>query len=328
MWALEGLTLFARNSGAFEEAAWAGTECQALAHTRGDLLVESTALGFLGYIALAQGAYEQADRLTKQALEMRARSEVGWNIAAAITDLGLAAYGRGDHQSARSYFDASHVAAGQGQAAELFDIALVHGFLAILDCEEGRYSQAAEHLVAALPIWQRLNNQENLAEWFAEVAVLATARGDHESGARFLGRATGLRDAVGHAFTLPERAAYDRAEQSLRAVLGAQAYEAEADMPSQDVLDDAAAYLEKVRATGTAIAPEHLLNRYGLTPREQDVLRLLTAGKADREIAEALFVGTRTVETHVSNLLAKLGVHNRTEAAARAMQTGLVDGRR
>ena len=102
MWALEGLTLFARNSGAFAEATRAGTECQALAHEMGDVLVESTALGFLGYIALAQGAYEQADRLTQQALEVRARSEVGWNIAAAITDLGLAAYGRGDRQTARS----------------------------------------------------------------------------------------------------------------------------------------------------------------------------------------------------------------------------------
>ena len=54
------------------------------------------------------------------------------------------------------------------------------------------------------------------------------------------------------------------------------------------------------------------------------MLQLLVAGKSDREIAEALFIGTRTVETHVSNLIAKLGVHNRTEATALAVREGLV----
>ena len=60
---------------------------------------------------------------------------------------------------------------------------------------------------------------------------------------------------VGHAFTLPERVAYDRAEQSLRTVLGAEAYEAAAEsgaaMPVQQALADAAAYLDKVRSAAS-----------------------------------------------------------------------------
>jgi DNA-binding NarL/FixJ family response regulator len=55
-----------------------------------------------------------------------------------------------------------------------------------------------------------------------------------------------------------------------------------------------------------------------LTPRERDVLRLLAEGLADREIAAALTISTRTVETHVSSILHKLGVRNRAEAVARA----------
>jgi DNA-binding NarL/FixJ family response regulator len=54
-----------------------------------------------------------------------------------------------------------------------------------------------------------------------------------------------------------------------------------------------------------------------LTPREQEVLRLLADGLTDREIARALTVSVRTVESHVSNLLHKLGVRNRAAAAAR-----------
>ena len=63
---------------------------------------------------------------------------------------------------------------------------------------------------------------------------------------------------------------------------------------------------------------------FGLTPRELDVLRLLVEGRSDREIGEALFIGTRTVQTHVANLFAKLGVNARAEAAAVAVRRGLV----
>ena len=61
-----------------------------------------------------------------------------------------------------------------------------------------------------------------------------------------------------------------------------------------------------------------------LTPREQEVLRLLAAGKSNPEIAAALFIGRGTVKTHVVNILAKLDAHSRTEAAAIAHRRGLL----
>jgi len=54
-----------------------------------------------------------------------------------------------------------------------------------------------------------------------------------------------------------------------------------------------------------------------LTRRERDVLRLLADGLRDRDIATALTISHRTVETHVSSILRKLGVRNRSEAARR-----------
>ncbi len=61
-----------------------------------------------------------------------------------------------------------------------------------------------------------------------------------------------------------------------------------------------------------------------LTERETDVLRLLTQGKANKEIAAALYIGENTVKTHVSNILGKLGVQSRTQAALHAVRAGLV----
>ncbi|WP_274562257.1 ATP-binding protein [Streptomyces spiramyceticus] len=54
----------------------------------------------------------------------------------------------------------------------------------------------------------------------------------------------------------------------------------------------------------------------GLTPREQDVLRLVAAGRSNRQIAEELYISPKTASVHVSNILAKLGVSGRGEAAA------------
>jgi DNA-binding CsgD family transcriptional regulator len=55
-----------------------------------------------------------------------------------------------------------------------------------------------------------------------------------------------------------------------------------------------------------------------LTSRERDVLRLVAAGHTNRRIAEELFISPKTASVHVSNILAKLGVSGRGEAAAMA----------
>ncbi|MHB8245432.1 MAG: response regulator [Acidimicrobiales bacterium] len=61
-----------------------------------------------------------------------------------------------------------------------------------------------------------------------------------------------------------------------------------------------------------------------LTPRENDVLRLLARGRSNKQIAGELGLGLRTVEGHVSNVLAKLGVASRTEAVAHALGNHLI----
>ena len=73
-----------------------------------------------------------------------------------------------------------------------------------------------------------------------------------------------------------------------------------------------------VTAASSEVLPEPL------SEREIEVLRLVTAGMSNREIAEKLIISAGTAKTHIHNLCGKLGAHNRTEAARRARELGLV----
>jgi DNA-binding CsgD family transcriptional regulator len=64
-------------------------------------------------------------------------------------------------------------------------------------------------------------------------------------------------------------------------------------------------------------------NGFGLTSREVEVLRLVADGRSNGQIAEALFISRKTASVHVSNILSKLGVTTRVEAAALAHRRGL-----
>ena len=64
---------------------------------------------------------------------------------------------------------------------------------------------------------------------------------------------------------------------------------------------------------------------FGLTDREREVLALVAAGRSNGQIATALFISPKTASVHVSNILAKLGVSGRVEAAAVAHRLGLTE---
>ncbi|MFC8999492.1 AAA family ATPase [Streptomyces rochei] len=77
------------------------------------------------------------------------------------------------------------------------------------------------------------------------------------------------------------------------------------------------------RAAGPERAPADPAEALGLTNRERDVLRLVSDGRTNRQIAEELFISPKTASVHVSNILAKLGVSGRGEAAAVAHRLAL-----
>jgi NarL family two-component system response regulator LiaR len=107
--------------------------------------------------------------------------------------------------------------------------------------------------------------------------------------------------------------------------------------------EDLAAAIREANAGRSTLAPEavqaliqadsraafrerDLPEEFGLTPREREVLALLVEGLNNPEIAERLVVSRSTAKAHVSNILSKLGVSNRAEAIAMALQHDLPKG--
>ena len=77
-------------------------------------------------------------------------------------------------------------------------------------------------------------------------------------------------------------------------------------------------------AQGSAPTPATSAQTATLTPREAEILALVAEGRSNGEIGKQLFISTKTVSVHVSNILAKLDAASRTEAAAVARRRGLL----
>jgi predicted ATPase/DNA-binding CsgD family transcriptional regulator len=192
----------------------------------------------------------------------------------------------------------------------------------------GDQADAARRYAEVLDIRLAIEDQSGLAGAIGGIAGVAAAQGKLERAARLLGASSALRDAIG----IRHGSHHLRGVQVLadvQARLDERSFAAASQAGRALSVEQAVAEAREVilEATQQWVAPPKrtvAASPSGLTLRELDVLRLLVDGRSDREIGETLFIGTRTVQTHVGNLFAKLGVNARAEAAAVAVRRGLV----
>jgi DNA-binding NarL/FixJ family response regulator len=187
-------------------------------------------------------------------------------------------------------------AAASPGGASLPDVAGWHTTaLAERERFEGRADPAA--WAAAVAAWERLGRPHRVAyASFRRAEALMAGDGDRDAATEALRRAA-----------------------AITARLGARPLDAEVRALAQRArlrLDP--------DVTAPATAAPTPTEQLGLTPREAEVLALVAAGRSNRQIAEALFISPKTASVHVSNILAKLGVATRVEAAAVAHRLGLV----
>ncbi|OEV24709.1 hypothetical protein AN219_25990 [Streptomyces nanshensis] len=308
-----------------------------------------------GFAALMK-AHIQLGRGDLAALEsaaQAAREVMGSYAAAAHAAVQLrhfaleVAAGRGDFAGARAELRAA-LAVGfppgtHRYAWPLLHAAAVHeaGLRGLPAAEDGR-AEVLEELrtaVRRLPhparVWEahsalataeisRAEGRSSPAEWQGVVEAFETLeRPYHLALARqrraeaLLEDGTAGREAREHANELLAAA------HGVAARLGAQPLRTEIEQLSLRArLPAVPAASENGReASGRAGEPA---DTFGLTQRERDVLHLVAAGRSNRQIAEQLFISPKTASVHVSNILAKLGVGGRGEAAAMAHRLRLL----
>ena len=159
---------------------------------------------------------------------------------------------------------------------------------------------------AAARAWEAASEPYPLALALLRSAEAALTSGDHDGGAERLRRAAALAEQLGAA--------------PLRDDIALLARRARIWLGPGEAAD--------VRASAAAPASQDNLSqreRLGLTAREFEVLRLVAAGRSNPEIASELFISAKTASVHVSNILGKLGVASRGEAAATAHRLRLFD---
>jgi DNA-binding NarL/FixJ family response regulator len=156
--------------------------------------------------------------------------------------------------------------------------------------------------------------------------------------AALFGAIAALRAALNAPMWPAERVEYERHLAGMRAALGEAALQAALDegraMSLGEVIAEALAITSEApstqpdsgapaRASQSASAALDRLST--LTRRERQVLTLVAQGASNRAIADVLVIAERTAEIHLSNILGKLGVTSRTQAAACAVAQGLAD---
>ncbi len=270
-----------------------------------------------------------------------------WPVVAAAADAVLA----GARQAATA-----HDAGLRDQAADLGDrLRTVTEKLAAFGPAQHAWKLAvaaadahAAHLLAASPgsdlgalqtAWDEVGDAwEALSEPYAAAGVLlhaaeiALARGDREAAAIRLQRAAPLAAQLGarplsEQITVLTRRARIRLATPGAPGAGPGTGPARAGFGSAG--GDAAAGAHGAAGASAAgadrSAGEAGAGELGLTGRELEVLRLVTAGRSNRDIAAELFISPKTASVHVSNILGKLGVATRGEAAAKAHTLRLFD---
>jgi ATP/maltotriose-dependent transcriptional regulator MalT len=173
--------------------------------------------------------------------------------------------------------------------------------------------------VPAVAAWERAAEPYPLSYALLRLAEAQTAAGDPGGATRAVRQSHSLATRLGAAPITAEAEALAR--------------RARLPLP-QEPTDPSGGGTANARGThgpadgraGTAPPkPADELARFGLTDREREVLILVAAGRSNPEIAKTLFISAKTASVHVSNILAKLGVSGRVEAATVAHRLGIVD---
>jgi predicted ATPase/DNA-binding CsgD family transcriptional regulator len=314
-------SMLAWSAGDYPRATALAEKGLTIARAGEDTAGVAEALFHLGTIAELRGDDDQAENLYAQAFARYRERGDDRGTAIAAMNLGDAAYRRGDY--ARAMALAEEALAIFLELGDRWAAAIAVGILGEVALERGDTAAAIAAYAESLDFALAVGDRWSVADALSGFAGVAAAGGRAGQAARFLGAVDNLCEAAGRP-QVSHHLQQKRALAATRAGLDERAFAAAWATGRALPLEQAVAEAVAMAATPTsAVEPGGPGPRAGLTAREREVLLLLTAGRSNREIAAELFISHRTAMTHVTHILAKLGVASRTEAAAWAVRHDL-----
>jgi non-specific serine/threonine protein kinase len=288
-----------------------------LVEESGTLDQRADATLLVGMHAEDTGDYARAEAYYPVARDYADRCGDTWKSIQCDYHLGVVALGRGELDRAMELFDGTRAAA-MGLGDPLVPAwCLLHQVL--IWCERAEPERAIA-LLRQHPDMDRVGYRQHEPLLRAVASVVACQLGDHRRAARLLGAA--VHDVP---MRPPEKEITDRSAGIARRALGEREYTREWDAGNRMRLGEAQAEIVQLLAGHVSPAVDGpVAASHDLSSRELEVLRLIAAGRTDRQIADTLFISRRTAEWHVGNVLGKLGVANRAEAVALAARDGLL----
>jgi predicted ATPase/class 3 adenylate cyclase/DNA-binding CsgD family transcriptional regulator len=236
------------------------------------------------------------------------RQSISWRLRMGNTR-ALALYASGDSDTAWSALE--DVLSEAHEAPNEHEVANAERLLAAIDRDAQRFAHAEDRLHRALDTQARLGYPQYVADVLEELAGIDLDHARPTPAAVLFGAASAIRDASGVVRRIGRQHAYDTDVDRLRDTLDeadlAEAWAKGRALSMADAVDLAS------RGRGERRRPA--MGWESLTATEAKVAALVAEGHTNPEIAEALIMGRATVKTHVSNILRKLGLTNRTQVA-------------
>jgi DNA-binding CsgD family transcriptional regulator len=241
-----------------------------------------------------------------------------------LENLADAAFRRGELSRSQALASEALAIGRTTTDVKLLTLALVGA--AQIASARGEHAVAAELLVESLTRTNQAGYWIGWADTLGGCASVAVAAGQTATAAQLLSAAMAVCEEIGMPRLL-HQAQYQRTLAAVQMRLDEEQFAAAWSAGGELTHEEVRIAAEDVLRAGTladAGVSASPAERFGLTPRERQVLRLLVEGQSDKEIGEALFISHRTVMAHVAHILAKLDVPSRAAAAQVSLREGLL----
>lgn len=281
----------------------------------------------IGVVYQDQGRAAEAIPFFEEALDAARRSSMTVFSATVLSNLGLVMARAGDLAKGEAMLE--QAVEEHRRVDYPYGAALAQRFLGQVLMKMGRLAEAKEQYALSLSIPPDEMQAWHIANALEGLAIAAEAERSAEISVQLFGAADKVRSVYGVPLEPALVDDYAMIYGRLRARLGDAAFSEHwlvgQNMETVDAIEAGLTFAASTVASDS-LDPEiegKPVNDFNLTPREREVLALMAEGRSNAEIADALFMSPRTAGVHVSHVLAKLSVDNRSAAVSVALKNGL-----